>query len=78
MFEKVYLSNIVRKEEDKSKGLVNFLYEYFYKNKDQLPQEYLKRLEIDVLSRVVCDYIAGMTDRFAIMLFEEIFVPKSY
>ena len=78
MFENVYLSKEVRKEEEKSKGLVKYLYEYFYKNKDRLPKEYLKRLDEDGLSRVVCDYIAGMTDRYAIMVFEEIFVPKSY
>lgn len=78
MFRQVYFSKVVRKEEDKSKGLVSFLFEYFYKNKDLLPDEYLRRHEIDGLSRVVCDYIAGMTDRFAVMTFEEIFVPKSY
>lgn len=78
MFENVYMSKIVRKEEDKSKDLVNYLYEYFCKNKDLLPIEYLKLLERDGLSRVVSDYIAGMTDRYAIDLFEEIFVPKSY
>ena len=78
MFENVYLSKAVRKEEEKSKGLVKFLYEYFYKNKDLLPVEYLKRHDEDGLSKIVCDYIAGMTDRYAIMVFEEIFVPKSY
>ena len=76
MFEKVYMSQSVRKEEVKSKDLVKFLYNYFYKNKDMLPDEYLRRLEEDGLSRVVCDYIACMTDRYAINLFEEFFVPK--
>lgn len=78
MFEAVYMSSKVRKEEAKSKDLVKYLYEYFYKNTDLLPEEYLKRLEIDGTSRVVCDYIAGMTDRYAIMQFEEFFVPKAY
>jgi len=78
MFEKVYLSKDVKKEEDKSKGVVKTLYEYFMKNIDKLPNEYLKMLDENERSRVVCDYIAGMTDRYAIRLFEEFFVPKSY
>ena len=78
MFEAVYMSPKVRHEEAKSKDLVKYLYEHFYKNTDLLPEEYLKRLEIDGTSRVVCDYIAGMTDRYAIMQFEEFFVPKAY
>lgn len=76
MFEKVYMSQSVRKEEVKSKDLIKFLYDYFYNNKDLLPQEYLKRLEEDGLSQVVCDFIACMTDRYAINLFEEFFIPK--
>ncbi len=78
MFESVYMSPKVRKEEAKSKDLVKYLYEHFSKNTDLLPIEYLKRLDIDGTSRVVCDYIAGMTDRYAIMQFEEFFVPKAY
>ena len=78
MFENVYLSKTVKKEEDKSKGVVKTLYEYFNNNIDKLPEEYLKMLDNNEKSRVVCDYIAGMTDRYAIKLFEEIFVPKSY
>ena len=78
MFENVYLSKTVKKEEDKSKGVVKTLYEYFIDNIEKLPDEYLKMLESNEKSRVVCDYIAGMTDRYAIKLFEEIFVPKSY
>lgn len=78
MFENVYLSKTVKREEDRAKGVVRTLYEYFMKNIDKLPCEYLKMLETWDKSRVVCDYIAGMTDRYAIRVFEEIFVPKSY
>lgn len=76
MFEKVYMSEYVRKEEAKSKELIKYIYNYFYKNKDLLPYEYLRRLEEDGLSQVVCDFIACMTDRYAITLFEEFFIPK--
>lgn len=78
MFDNVYLSKNVKKEEDKSKGVVKTLYDYFLNNIDKLPEEYLNMLEKYGKSRVVCDYIAGMTDRYAIRLFEEIYVPKSF
>ncbi len=78
MFDNVYLSKNVKKEEDKSKGVVKTLYDYFFNNIDKLPEEYLNMLERYGKSRVVCDYIAGMTDRYAIRLFEEIYVPKSF
>lgn len=78
MFERVYLSKSVKKEEDKSKGVVKTLYEYFLNNIDKMPEEYLRMLDKSDRERVVCDYIAGMTDRYAIRLFEEIYIPKSY
>lgn len=76
MFENVYLSQAVRKKEDKCKGIVKFLYEYFYKNVNLLPVEYLKRLDSDGKAVTVCDYIAGMTDRYAITTYEEKFLKS--
>lgn len=78
MFENVYTSKDVKKEEEKSMGVVRTLYEYFKNNKDKMPKEYRDMLNENDISRVVCDYIAGMTDRYAIRLFKELFVPKSY
>lgn len=78
MFENVYTSKDVKKEEEKSMGVVRTLYEYFKNNKEKMPKEYRDRLEENDISRVVCDYIAGMTDRYAIRIFKELFVPKSY
>ena len=46
------------------------------KNPDKLPQEYYKNANEDGLERAVCDYIAGMTDRYAISEYEKLFIPK--
>ena len=78
MFDNVYLSKNVKKEEDKSKGVVKTLYEYFLNNIDKLPEEYLNMLEKYGKSRVVCDYIAGMTDGYALKVFSRYFIPSGW
>lgn len=74
MFENVYRSKKIKKEEDLAKvGLIiTTLYEYFYNNPSKLPQDSLKLIEKDGINVIVKDYIAGMTDRFAKNLYEEI------
>ena len=56
--------------------MIAFLYTHFCHNPDTIPLEYRKYIESDGISRVVADYIAGMTDRFAIGCFADLFVPK--
>ncbi|MBQ4110930.1 MAG: deoxyguanosinetriphosphate triphosphohydrolase [Clostridia bacterium] len=78
MFDYVYTSKFVKKEDEKAENLIFKLYEYFSYNKDKMPLEYVEMLNDFETARVVTDYIAGMTDRYAINLFEELFVPKSF
>ncbi|MEG2371773.1 MAG: deoxyguanosinetriphosphate triphosphohydrolase [Hydrogenoanaerobacterium sp.] len=78
MFEFVYKSKVVHDEEDKATELVKRLYEYFCEKTDKLPKEYRKIAEEDGNSRAICDYISGMSDRFAISLYEEFFIPRSW
>ena len=52
------------------------LYEHFYQCPDEMPQEFRDVAQRDGLPRAVCDYIAGMTDRFAVARFEDLFIPK--
>ena len=55
------------------------LYEYYMKHVDQLPEEFLEMMDRgEKKERVVCDYIAGMSDSYAIDQFEELFVPKAW
>ena len=76
MFERVYRSDAARSEEERVHRMIAFLFEYYMNHADELPDEYRRHLEEDGIQRVITDYIAGMTDRFAIGCFEKLFVPK--
>lgn len=80
MFENVYLNPKAKGEEDKAVHMVEQLYEYYIKHLEILPSQYLDALSNPDSSReqIVCDYIAGMTDSYAVKKFEEFFVPESW
>ncbi|MFC2058833.1 deoxyguanosinetriphosphate triphosphohydrolase [Chloroflexota bacterium] len=69
LFQKVYYAEATRGETERSKHMLRFLYMYFNQNPDKLPHEYSS--DDDVERRVV-DYIAGMTDNYALKLAEEL------
>lgn len=79
MFEQVYTNPIAKNEESKAETLMETLYTYYMEHVGLLPAEY-QRLMYDGQSkaRIVCDYVASMTDRFAISTYEELFIPKSW
>jgi dGTPase len=70
LFNKVYNSNLAAHEKDRAETIIHILYEYYLANEDQLPDEY--RLRSDNIERKVIDYIAGMTDLFAMHKIDEI------
>lgn len=76
LFERVYYNPSAKKEECKVRALLAALYDYFCKYPAKMPEFYRERVGIDGTERCVCDYIAGMTDRYAIDLYEELFVPR--
>ena len=76
MFERVYYNEIAKSEDGKVAGRIEFLFEYFGAHPEQIPDEYTKYALMDGVGKVTADYIAGMTDRYAIGCFEELFVPK--
>ena len=76
MFENVYLNPVAKSEESKACSMLESMYHYFVKNPDKISEEYRKYLGEYSVPRVVCDYIAGMTDRYAVSVYENIFVPK--
>lgn len=76
LFEKVYRSSIAKSEEHKAIDMIKFLYDYFYHHKDKIPQEFL---DMDsTLEQKVCDYISMMSDHYAVKVYEDITVPKSW
>lgn len=78
MFASVYTNPIAKGQEGKAEHLVEELYECYITHIHLLPGDYVELLETrrESKERIVCDYIAGMSDRFAIMKFHEHFVPK--
>ena len=80
MFERVYQNPVAKSEEKKSEELVKSLYEYYCRHVDKLPRELLMIMERDnePRERIVCDHISAMSDRYAILLYEELNIPKSW
>ncbi|MDR1805639.1 MAG: deoxyguanosinetriphosphate triphosphohydrolase [Clostridium sp.] len=78
MFDMVYTNPVCKSEETKAIDLVQALYRHFLKHIEQLPTLYRKCAQDEGEERAVCDYIAGMTDRYAVRLFNELFVPKDW
>ena len=78
MFDKVYMMPTAKREEERAFNMLSKMYEYFKENTDKLPKMYLDLLDRFDLDTVICDYLSGMTDRFAIRTFEQIFIPKSF
>lgn len=75
MFERVYNSTDLRGERRKGEYVVQALFNYYMKNLEHLPQEYLKWADGDQIKAVV-DYISGLTDNYAIDLFQKFLVPR--
>lgn len=77
MFENVYTDKIAKSQEGKAEGLVETLYGFFTKNPDRMPEEYRKLIveKGEKKERIVSDYISSMTDRYAIGLYEDMYIP---
>jgi len=75
MFERVYIGSEAKREETKACHVVQHLYKHFMEYDELLPDEYRRRIGTEGADRVVCDYIAGMTDNFAIRIYQRYFLP---
>ena len=79
MYREVYTNKQAKGEEDKAKNLIRSLFEYYNRNPEKMTGQYIKMLEEgEEKEIVVCDYIAGMTDQYAISKYNEYFVPKAW
>lgn len=75
MFTHVYLNIEAKREEDKARLIVKALYEYFVQHPDKMPQE--RYADFPTLGNdAVRDYISGMSDRYAVSVYQDIFIPK--
>ena len=80
MFRSVYTNPTAKGEESKAQNLLEGLFSYYMDHPDAMSDEYREMLERgpDPREVVVCDYISGMTDQYAIYKFEEFYVPKAW
>ena len=73
LYTQLYYSDELRPEKTQAEEVVHELFSYWMENPETLPQSYHEQRERDPLHRIVCDYIAGMTDRFILQQYEELF-----
>ena len=80
MFEAVYLHPRAKEEELKAINMLKSMYEYYWKHFEELPEGYrlMHSEKEEKKERVICDYIAGMTDSYAIKQFQTLFIPKCW
>ena len=78
MFQSVYFNPRAKGEEGRAEDMICLLYEYYYKHADKLPPEYQDILVREGSGRAVLDYIAGMTDTYAVEQFSRLFIPKGW
>lgn len=77
MFEHVYAASDAKAEEPKADRLIEYLFDYYLEHFDEVPPEYRRRPQDGAIVEV-SDYIAGMTDRYAVHVFEELAVPQNW
>ncbi len=77
MFENVYTNKTAKSQEGKAERLIETFYAHFTEHPEELPEEFRKLIEDrgEKKERTVCDYISSMTDRYAIGVYEDMFIP---
>ncbi|MEG1179482.1 MAG: deoxyguanosinetriphosphate triphosphohydrolase [Oscillospiraceae bacterium] len=78
MYANVYRNPVCKGEEGKAINILQRMYIYFKDNPEHMPEEYRIICENEGPERASCDYIAGMSDRYALSVFHELFVPESW
>ena len=78
MFQRVYRNPVAKGEEAKARELLKRLYEYYYNHPEGMPADYQSQIPQEGLERTVCDYIAGMTDNYAVDKYTQLFIPTGW
>ncbi len=65
-------------EESKAKDMLLKLYAYYLERPEALPPDFQTQLDFEGIPRIVCDYIAGMTDKYAVRKYTELFIPSGW
>ncbi len=78
MFANVYTNPLAKGEEAKAQEMLRRLFEFYRKDPDRLPEDFQQIRWEEGVDRAVCDYVAGMTDPFAVEQFSKLFIPNSW
>ena len=76
LFERVYRNPVAKSEESKAQQMLIRLFEYYVKHPEKMPALYRNNCESEGVERCVCDFISGMTDRYAIEVYSGLYIPK--
>lgn len=76
LFERVYRNPIAKGEESKAQEMLMRLFEHFVAHPDEMPALYRNNCETEGVERCVCDFLSGMTDRYAIEVYSALYIPK--
>lgn len=78
LFKNIYFGSLAKKEESKAKRLIKLLYNYYMENVNFIPDEFMKRINSSNKEQIIIDYIAGMSDRYAIQAGKDIYIPEPW
>ena len=78
MYDAVYRNPTAKGEENKVKGILGGIFDHYVAHPDRLPGDYAEIAHVDGLRRAVCDYVAGMTDGYAMEVYGDIFIPAAW
>ena len=78
MFERVYHNPVAKAEESKAREIIRQLYRYYISRPEKLPADFRPQLDFEGMPRTVCDYIAGMSDHYAVDVFSSLFIPQGW
>src|SRR6056297_1015233 len=78
LFDNIYFGSLAKKEEEKAKRLIRLLFNYYDKNPTDIPDEFRNRIEDFSKEKIIIDYIAGMSDQYAIKMGKDIYIPEPW
>ena len=76
LFDHVYTNPLAKSEDKKAQELLVRLFEYYVKHPEEMPDLYYRNTKTEPVERCVCDFVGGMTDRYAIDRYTELFIPQ--
>jgi len=78
IYKSLYMNIKAKSEERKVFGIIDGVFGYYCGNPDELPEDYRRISSADGLKRAVSDYVSGMTDKYAIHVYEGLFIPEAW